>query len=28
MIDRKQEIPYEGAFAHIMWSDPEEINGW
>ena len=28
MIDRKMEIPHEGAFCDLMWSDPEEINGW
>ncbi len=27
-IDRKQEIPTEGGFAHLMWSDPEEIDSW
>lgn len=27
-IDRKQEIPTEGGYAHIMWSDPENIDGW
>ncbi|GMI23102.1 hypothetical protein TrCOL_g1408 [Triparma columacea] len=24
-IDRQQEIPHEGAFCDLMWSDPEEI---
>jgi diadenosine tetraphosphatase ApaH/serine/threonine PP2A family protein phosphatase len=28
IIDRKQEIPTEGGFAHLMWSDPEEIGTW
>jgi len=25
-IDRQQEIPHEGAFCDLMWSDPEEIS--
>jgi len=28
MIDRKQEVPHEGAMCDLMWSDPEEIDGW
>ena len=28
MIDRKMEIPHEGAFCDLMWSDPEDIDGW
>ena len=28
MIDRKQEIPHSGAFADLMWSDPEDIMTW
>ena len=28
MIDRKQEIPHGGAFADLMWSDPEDIMTW
>eukprot|EP01017_Pseudomicrothorax_dubius_P046338 TRINITY_DN8146_c0_g1_i2.p1 TRINITY_DN8146_c0_g1~~TRINITY_DN8146_c0_g1_i2.p1 ORF type:complete len:247 (+),score=69.17 TRINITY_DN8146_c0_g1_i2:289-1029(+) len=28
MIDRKQEVPHEGAMCDLMWSDPEEIEGW
>ena len=28
MIDRKQEIPHNGAFADLMWSDPEDIQTW
>jgi serine/threonine-protein phosphatase 4 catalytic subunit len=28
MIDRKQEVPHDGAMCDLMWSDPEEINGW
>lgn len=27
-IDRSQEIPHEGAFCDLMWSDPEEIETW
>lgn len=25
-IDRVQEIPHEGGFADLMWSDPDEVN--
>jgi len=25
-IDRQQEIPHEGAFCDLVWSDPEDIN--
>jgi serine/threonine-protein phosphatase 4 catalytic subunit len=24
-IDRKQEVPHDGAMCDLMWSDPEEI---
>jgi len=27
-IDRIQEIPHEGAFCDLMWSDPDDIDGW
>ncbi|CAD8211107.1 unnamed protein product [Paramecium octaurelia] len=27
-LDRKQEIPHEGAMCDLLWSDPEDINGW
>ena len=27
-IDRKQEVPHEGAMCDLMWSDPEDIEGW
>lgn len=27
-IDRKQEVPHDGAMCDLMWSDPEEIEGW
>jgi diadenosine tetraphosphatase ApaH/serine/threonine PP2A family protein phosphatase len=26
-IDRNQEIPHEGAFCDLVWSDPEDIRG-
>lgn len=28
LIDRGQEIPHEGAFCDLMWSDPEDIETW
>ena len=27
-IDRKQEVPHDGAMSDLMWSDPEDISGW
>jgi len=27
-IRRNQEIPHEGSFCDLMWSDPEEIETW
>lgn len=27
-IPRMQEIPHEGAFCDLMWSDPEDIETW
>jgi serine/threonine-protein phosphatase 6 catalytic subunit len=27
-IPRNQEIPHEGAFCDLMWSDPEDIETW
>lgn len=27
-IDRRQEIPHEGAYCDLMWSDPEAIETW
>ncbi|KAA8570953.1 hypothetical protein EYC84_000330 [Monilinia fructicola] len=26
--DRKQEVPHEGAMCDLLWSDPDEIDGW
>lgn len=28
LIERNQEIPHEGPFCDLMWSDPEEIETW
>ena len=28
LIDRNQEIPHEGSFCDLMWSDPEDIEDW
>lgn len=28
MIDRRQEVPHEGAMSDMMWSDPDDIKGW
>ena len=28
IIDRKQEVPHDGAMCDLMWSDPEDIPGW
>lgn len=27
-IDRKQEVPHDGPMCDLMWSDPDEIQGW
>jgi len=27
-IERKQEVPHDGAMCDLLWSDPEEIEGW
>jgi diadenosine tetraphosphatase ApaH/serine/threonine PP2A family protein phosphatase len=28
ILERLQEIPHQGAYCDLMWSDPEEITGW
>mmetsp|Transcript_16342 Transcript_16342/g.46495 ORF Transcript_16342/g.46495 Transcript_16342/m.46495 type:complete len:328 (-) Transcript_16342:199-1182(-) len=28
MLDRKQEVPHDGAMCDLMWSDPEDMTGW
>jgi serine/threonine-protein phosphatase 4 catalytic subunit len=28
VIDRKQEVPHDGAMCDLLWSDPEELEGW
>ncbi|PPJ56878.1 hypothetical protein CBER1_02293 [Cercospora berteroae] len=28
LLDRKQEVPHEGAMCDLLWSDPDEIDGW
>lgn len=28
LIDRKQEVPHEGAMCDLLWSDPDDIDGW
>ncbi|KAJ3228397.1 Serine/threonine-protein phosphatase 4 catalytic subunit [Clydaea vesicula] len=27
-IDRKQEVPHDGAMCDLLWSDPDEIESW
>lgn len=28
LIQRRQEVPNEGPFADLLWSDPEDVDGW
>jgi diadenosine tetraphosphatase ApaH/serine/threonine PP2A family protein phosphatase len=28
LIDRKQEVPHEGAMCDLLWSDPDDVDGW
>ncbi|KAI9318130.1 serine/threonine-protein phosphatase 4 catalytic subunit [Dichotomocladium elegans] len=27
-IERKQEVPHDGAMCDLLWSDPDDITGW
>lgn len=27
-IDRKQEVPHDGSMCDLLWSDPDDIEGW
>lgn len=28
IIDRKKEVPHEGAMCDLLWSDPDDVNTW
>jgi len=28
IIERRVEIPHDGPFCDLMWSDPEDIEAW
>ncbi len=28
LLDRKQEVPHEGAMCDLLWSDPDDIDSW
>lgn len=28
LIDRKQEVPHDGPMCDLLWSDPEDANGF
>lgn len=28
LLDRKQEVPHDGAMCDLLWSDPDDIDGW
>ncbi|WVQ94216.1 serine/threonine-protein phosphatase PP-X isozyme 1 [Kwoniella sp. CBS 9459] len=28
VIDRRQEVPHEGPMCDLLWSDPDDIQGW
>lgn len=27
-IDRKQEVPHDGPMCDLLWSDPDDVQGW